>query len=320
MDWVLLAGLMLILALIVGLWLNANSRMTAITYRLIESGKLQEGTVESFGRIQQSMGALTEAGRKMEAVAEEVAGLSDLLKVPKVRGGVGELLLGDLLAQMLAPEQFRINHSFRSGERVDAVIKLQAGLVPVDAKFPLESFQRAIAAEDDAVRSKHKREFARALKGHINDIARKYILPDEGTFDFALMYIPAENVYYETIIRDEALGDEGGILTHALEKHVIPVSPNSFFAYLQAIALGFRGLQIEKRAKEIMGFLDRLAGDLARFRADYEVLGGHLDNARKKYDEADKRLGRFEEKLGGVRDPDSQLPGAETPRIGSDPD
>jgi len=320
MDWILLAGLVLVLALIVGVGLHANSRMNAITTRLIESGKLQEGTVESFGRIQQSMGALTEAGRRMEAVAEEVAGLSDLLKVPKVRGGVGELLLGDLLSQMLAPEQFRINHSFRSGERVDAVIKLQAGLVPVDAKFPLESFQRMIAAEDEAERSRHKREFARVLKGHINDIARKYILPDEGTFDFALMYIPAENVYYETIIRDEALGSEGGILSHALEKHVIPVSPNSFFAYLQAIALGFRGLQIEKRAKEIMGFLDRLAGDLARFRADYEVLGGHLDNARKKFDEADKRLGRFEEKLGGVQDPGSQLPGPETPRIerGSD--
>ncbi len=320
MDWILLAGLVLVLALILGLWLNANARMTAITHRLIESGKLQEGTVESFGRIQHSLGALTEAGRRMEEVGKEVAGLSDLLKAPKIRGGVGELLLGDLLSQMLAPEQYRINHGFRSGERVDAVIKLQAGLVPIDAKFPLESFQRAIAAEDETERTRHKREFARALKGHINDISRKYILPDEGTFDFALMYIPAENVYYETIIKDEALGEEGGILSHALEKHVIPVSPNSFFAYLQAIALGFRGLQIEKRAKEIMGFLDRLAGDLARFRTDYEVLGTHLDNARKKFDEADKRLGRFEEKLGSVRDTGSQLPSPEAPRIEVDPD
>jgi DNA recombination protein RmuC len=193
-------------------------------------------------------------------------------------------------------------------------------MVPVDSKFPLESFQRTLDSDDKADRIRHKKEFARAVEKHVNDIASKYILPDEGTFDFALMYIPAENVYYETIIKDDQLGDEASILGHALERHVIPVSPNSFYAYLQAIAMGFRGLQIEKQAKEIMGFLDRLVGDIARFRSDYNTLGGHLENARKKYDEAERRLGRFEEKLGSAREAGTAIPNQEQARLESDLD
>jgi DNA recombination protein RmuC len=191
---------------------------------------------------------------------------------------------------------------------VDAVIKLIGGIVPVDAKFPLESFQRMLAASDDAERERQKKDFIRAVKGHINDIARKYILPDERTLDFALMYIPAENVYYETIIKDEGLGEDRSIIAHALAKRVIPVSPNSFFAYLQAISLGLKGLQIEKQAKEIMRYLDRLQGDFGRFQDDFSTLGGHVERARKKYDEASIRLRRFEEKLLGARDPASELP------------
>lgn len=307
MDWIIPGGFAVLLILVLGLWLHSNSRMNAITHKLIESRQLQEGTVESFGRIQKTLGELSEAGRRMEQVGKEVAGLNDLLKAPKVRGGVGELLLGDLLSQSLTPDQFSLNYMFKSGERVDAVITLRMAMVPIDAKFPLESFRRLMAAEDGDERSKHKREFARAVKGHIDDIARKYILPDEGTFDFALMYIPAENVYYETIVKDEQLGDERGILGHALERRVIPVSPNSFFAYLQAIGMGLKGLQIEKRAHEIMGYLSRLQGDFGRFKLEYETLGGHLERARKKYEEASRSLDRFGEKLNNSREP---LPGS----------
>lgn len=319
-ELILFAVMGLLLLGVIGLSFFALSRMNHISQRLSENARAQQGTTESFAEIQRTLGQLTEAGRRMEEVSKEVTGLSDLLKAPKVRGGVGELLLGDLLSQMLAPEQYKVNHTFRSGERVDAVIRLQAGMVPVDSKFPLESFQRTLASEDEPERVRHKKEFVRAVKKHVNDIASKYILPDEGTFDFALMYIPAENVYYETIIKDEQLGDDLGLLGHAMKKHVIPVSPNSFYAYLQAIALGFRGLQIEKQASEIMGFLDRLVGDIARFRNDYNTLGGHLENARKKYDEAERRLGRFEEKLGSAREASTAVPGPERARLETDLD
>ncbi len=315
METTIVIVFVIVAVALVGLWVGlawfyvqTRNRMNAINERLIESSTLQRGTSESFGHIRETLGKLKEASRHMEQVGKEISGLGDLLRAPKVRGGIGELFLGDLLGQTLSPDQYELNHSFRSGERVDAVIVLKGGMVPVDAKFPLESFQRLIAAKDDDERVRHKREFVRAVRGHINDIARKYILPDEGTLDFALMYIPAENVYYETIIRDEGLGEDQGIIPHALAKRVIPVSPNSFYAYLQAICLGLKGLQIEKRAQEIMQYLGRLQGDFSRFREDFSTLGGHVERARKKYEEASVRLGRFEEKLIGAGEPSSELP------------
>jgi DNA recombination protein RmuC len=238
----------------------------------------------------------------MEEVGKNIASLSDILRAPKLRGGIGELLLGDLLSQILSPEHYKLQYSFSSGERVDAVIVLKVGMVPVDAKFPLESFQRIIASSEEEDQKKHKREFTRAVKVHIDSIAQKYILPDEGTFDFALMYIPAENVYYETIIKDEGLGEEKSLLSYALEKRVIPVSPNSFYAYLQAIALGLKGLQIEKKAQEIMQYLARIRGDFNHFKDEYSTLGGHIERARKKYDDASKSLDRFGDKLVSARD------------------
>ena len=282
---------------------QTNTKIDAISAQLIEAKTLQGQTTESFGHIQSSLGRLTEASRHMEEVGKNIAGLSDILRAPKFRGGIGELLLGDLLSQILSPEHYKLQYSFSSGERVDAVVILKVGMVPVDAKFPLESFQRMIASSEGEIQKKHRREFTRAVKGHIDDIAQKYILPDEGTFDFALMYIPAENVYYETIIKDEGLGEERSLLSYALEKRVIPASPNSFYAYLQAIALGLKGLRIEKRAQEIMQYLARLEGDFDRFKDEYDTLGGHIERARKKYDDASKSLGRFEDKLIGAQDP-----------------
>jgi len=286
---------------------QTNTKIDAINARLIEAKTLQGQTTESFGHIQSSLGRLTEASRHMEEVGKNIAGLSDILRAPKFRGGIGELLLGDLLSQILSPEHYKLQYSFSSGERVDAVIVLKVGMVPVDAKFPLESFQRMIASSEGEIQRKHRREFTRAVKGHIDGIAQKYILPDEGTFDFALMYIPAENIYYETIIKDEGLGEERSLLSYALEKRVIPASPNSFYAYLQAIALGLKGLQIEKKAQEIMQYLARIEGDFDRFKDEYSTLGGHIERARKKYDDASKSLDRFEDKLIGAQDPSRLL-------------
>ncbi len=286
---------------------QTNTKIDAIKTQLIETKMLQGQTTESFGHIQSSLGRLTEASRHMEEVGKNIAGLSDILRAPKLRGGIGELFLGDLLSQILSPEHYKLQYSFSSGDRVDAVIILKVGMVPVDAKFPLESLQRMITSSEEGDQKKHKREFTRAVKVHIDSIAQKYILPDEGTFDFALMYIPAESVYYETIIKDEGLGDEKSLLNYALEKRVIPVSPNSFYAYLQAIALGLKGLQIEKKAQEIMQYLARIRGDFDRFKGEYDTLGGHIERARKKYDDTSKSLGRFEDKLISARDPSRLL-------------
>lgn len=304
---VILFFLVALFAALLWVWERTNRRIDALNERLIETSQLQRGTSESFVQIQQNLGQLTEAGRHMEQVGKEISSLSDLLRAPKLRGGIGELFLGDLLDQMLSPEQYQLQYTFQSGERVDAVIKLAAGMVPVDSKFPLDSFQRMLNMDDAEARDKERRVFLRAVRGHIDDIADKYIRPDEGTFDFALMYIPAENVYYEVIIGDEVSHEGRTVISHALDRKVIPVSPNSFYAYLQAIALGLRGLQIEEQAQQILGYLGRLEGDFRRFQESFNVLGTHLENARKKYEETDRLAASVQTKLAIARQPGPDL-------------
>ncbi|MGH7898676.1 MAG: DNA recombination protein RmuC, partial [Candidatus Binatia bacterium] len=230
---------------------------------------------------------------------------------PKLRGGLGELLLGELLAQILPLEHFTLQHEFRSGEKVDAVIRIGDGLVPIDAKFPLEDFRRALEAEGDVERGKARKAFLGRVRKHVDAIASKYIVPDEGTYDFALMYVPAENVYYETLIRSES--DEDAVNAYALGKRVIPVSPASFFAYLQAILIGFKGMRIEERTRQILAELSRLQGDLERFRDDFRLIGKHLGYASGSFASADRRLERLAERFAAIESAETpiEIPQAE---------
>jgi len=269
------------------------SSMDSVNQRL-------DGAARVIGDVNKQLGTLSKTAENMQEVGRNISSLQDILRSPKIRGGLGEYLLADLLAQILPPQHYQLQYVFGSGEKVDAVVRLSNRLVPVDAKFPLENFRRLVEARSDEERKRQRREFVRDVKKHVDAIAKKYILPHEGTFDFALMYIPAENVYYETIIKDEDFGEEKSIAGYAIERRVIPVSPNSFYAYLQAIVLGLRGLRVEERAQEIISSLSQLQGDLARFRTEFDTLGSHITNAAKKYDEADKRLTKFEDRLEGV--------------------
>jgi DNA recombination protein RmuC len=259
-------------------------------------GERLDNAARVVGQVQRSLGGLEEANRKIYEVGKDIASLQEILRAPKLRGGLGEFLLEDLLGQILPSQHFSIQHGFRSGEKVDAVIKLGSGLVPVDAKFPLENFRRIVEVANDEEKNRARRQFVVDVKKHIDAIAGKYILPDEGTYDFALMYIPAENVYYETIIRD-GVPEEKSLSHYAMGKHVIPVSPNSLYAYLQAIVLGLKGMKIEDRAKEIIQYLNRLQGDFSKFRDEFALLGKHVGHAQASYQTADRRLEQFGQKL-----------------------
>jgi len=264
------------------------------------SGQFQRTTGDigtTLGDVKKDLGKMEAVTQEVLSKAKNIANLEDLLRAPKFRGGLGELFLGDLLAQILPPAHFTLQHKFKSGEKVDAAVKIGAYLVPIDSKFPLENFKKFMSEKEGKEKDDLRKKFAADVKKHIQDIAHKYILPDEGTYDFALMYIPAENVYYETILRDESYGEDRSILTYALDKRVIPVSPNSFFAYLQVIVLGLKGMKIEKDAQVIFQSLARLQGDLKRFSKDFQILGSHLVNAKSKFDDAEKRLNRFSDKL-----------------------
>ncbi|HUI67986.1 MAG TPA: DNA recombination protein RmuC [Nitrospirota bacterium] len=281
--------------------MQVNTQLGQVTQQLQKSTGDLNTRLDNAARVVQEvskgLGSLSEATKKVFDVGKDIASLQEILRSPKLRGGLGELFLGDLLSQIFPLAYFTLQHKFKSGEIVDAVIRLGHGLVPVDAKFPLENFRRVVETASEDERKAAKKKFIADVKKHIDAIASKYILPDEGTFDFALMYIPAENVYYELIIRDEVVDTDKALLNYAFAKRVIPVSPNSFYAYLQTILLGLKGLHIEEQAQEILKDLARLTGDFERFKADFEVVGKHLTNTKTKYDEADKRLDRFGDQL-----------------------
>ncbi len=252
--------------------------------------------------VRERLGQLAAVTQRLEAVGQSVTKVQELLQVPRLRGTLGEVWLEELLRQILPAGLYRIQHAFRSGEKVDAAIVVGDRLIPVDAKFPLEACQRMLAA-DPASLDRERRAFRKSLRERIDEIADKYIRPDEGTFEFALMYVPAESVYYEAAVRGETLEDEESVVGYALRRKVIPVSPNTFYAYLAAILHGLRGLEVERQARDILASLGGLQQQFSRFETAYQLVGRHLDHAVRQYQEADRQIGLIQdrfEKITGV--------------------
>lgn len=257
--------------------------------------------------VHQKLGSLQESSRQIQEIGKDISSLQNILRAPKIRGGFGEYLLEDLLRQILPQSNFTVQHTFKDGTVVDAVIRLGEGLVPIDSKFPLESFQRFIETEDEREKGVHKREFLRTVKARVDEIAGKYINPDEGTFDFAMMYIPAENVFYEIIITDNLTNRRYELFNYALERHVIPVSPNSFYSYLMAIVFGLKGFRIEKKAKTIIGELSKVQSAFIDFYGDFTVVGKHIKNASSKFEDSARMADRFNEQIRRVTGVQSEL-------------
>jgi DNA recombination protein RmuC len=262
-----------------------------------------ESASQTTNKIHERLGKVDEATTQMLERAKDLARLEQALRPPKARGGFGELLLENLLRDRLPPSAYDMQHTFDSGERVDAVVRADR-IIPVDSKFPLDNYTRLVESEADDERQLAERQFARDVKQHIDAIAAKYIRPDEGTYDFAFMYIPVEAVYYEL-----ACGKTGALLSYAHERRVFPVSPTTFTAYLQVIALGLRGMQIEEHAHEVMAYVADLQRDFDRFSDDFDKIGTHIGHAQSKYHEAGKRLDRLETKLERAVEEQEELEG-----------
>jgi DNA recombination protein RmuC len=256
--------------------------------------------LQAVSEVRQQLGRLHEASERIREVGKDISGLKEILQAPQFRGGLGEFLLEEVLAQLYPKEFYSTQHVFESGERVDAVLHVGQGLIPIDSKFPLESFRRFTEATGDKPESEirqARRQFRADVRKHIDDIAKKYIRPTENFYDFALMYIPAENVYYESIIREEHGTEETGLFEYALDKRVIPVSPNTLFAYLQVIALGLKGMKVEETAQKILAGLGQLEVDLGKVQASFDKVGTQLAYAQSNVADAQRRLGDFTQHL-----------------------
>lgn len=302
-----------------GLQEELNRLNEIVERRLSDAGRNMgerlDNAAKVIGDVRQQLGQMDEASKRIFEVGRDISELQQTLQAPKLRGSMGEYLLNELLVQILPQKGYENQYRFKDGEIADAVIKLSSGIIPIDAKFPLENFKRILSSGDngEAITSAG-RAFARDVKKHIDAIAQKYIRTDEGTFDFALMYIPSESVFYEIIARDEWNPGEP-LLKYALEKRVVPVSPNSFYAYLQTILLGLRGMRVEENAREIMDGILRLQKELEVFAGDFGLVGTHLNNSLKKYAEAARRFDMLAMKLEQLTGLSKAVQGDNTPSL-----
>jgi DNA recombination protein RmuC len=264
----------------------------ALPATLAEGAREQLGVL---GDVRDRLGALQATTRQLERLGQSVGEVERLLQVPKLRGTIGERWLEQLLADVMPSGSFELQYAFRSGERVDAVVRVGDRLVPVDAKFPLEACRRMVLAGSEEERERERRAFLRSVRARVDEIAERYLRPDENTFEFALMYIPAESVYYEAVVRDAGTDGEQGVLEYALARKVVPVSPHTFYAYLLVVLHGLRGLEVEARAREILDGLGALRQQFDAFWTAHDKVGTHLANAARQYEESMRLRGRVED-------------------------
>jgi len=244
---------------------------------------LRKSFGDGFSKLVQELGRVQEIGHTLRD-------FQDFLRSPKLRGGVGEQVLNDLLAEVLPKKNFQTQYQFREGQIVDAIVKTKQGLIPIDSKFPMDSFQRYAKAKKED-KENYLKEFIRDIKKHIDDVSRKYILPQEGTLDYAIMYVPAESVFSEITVNQPEL------LEYAHQKKVILVSPNTFYYFLKIIMIGLEGAKIEEASKRILDGLKAIQQESVKFGDELSVLTGHIDDAKKASERVTNRYLRLSGKI-----------------------
>jgi DNA recombination protein RmuC len=302
----MLEPLLLLIAVIalafVALAMRETRAQVAILQRALDaqSASLQSAvsvgtrqTQSAIGDVRERLGALQEQSREVADLARDIGSLQELLRPPKLRGGIGELMLERLLEDVL-PGRYRRQYEFPSTRtRVDAVVAIGDKLVAIDAKFPLDSFVEMAAGSAEERRAR-RRAFVATVRRHVDAIADRYIVPKDGTLDIAFMYVPSEAVYYELAV---AADPDFDLRAYCAERRVVPVSPSTLQAFLAAVHLGLQGLALQQSARELQRCLGQLGQDLARLEDEHEKLGRHLDNARSAHESTTRWLTRVGERL-----------------------
>ncbi len=233
--------------------------------------------------------------KQIQEKVKDVASFQEIFRAPKLRGQWGEASLEYILAQHFSKELYKTQYLFSSGEQVDTVLSLPNGkILPIDAKFPVENFEKMIHAGSETEKNFFKKSFLDDVKNRILEISSKYILPSEGTVDFALMYIPAEAVYYEMI---NQIGKEVDITAFAWQKRVVLCSPNTIYLTLRTIEHWFKDTQISKQTQDILKKLSRIHQDAEKLMENFRKLGSHIQNAKSAYDDSRDRLSLLDERV-----------------------
>jgi DNA recombination protein RmuC len=253
-----------------------------------------DNAAQYISRVAKELGQMSELGESMRD-------LQVFLQSPKLRGNIGEQVLKDLISQAFPKGSFYLQYTFKSGEKVDAAIKTTAGIIPIDSKFPLENFRKMTTADSKIERTKAKKEFVRDVKKHIVDIAKKYILPEEGTLDFAFMYLPSEMVFYE-------VANNAPLLEFARQYRIYPVSPNTLYVHLQTVLLSFEGQKIELRSRQVFRLLRALQKDYQKTESVMQVLGKHLNNAYNQFANVLQNFSLLGQKLNSSQQLESEEP------------
>jgi DNA recombination protein RmuC len=281
----------------------------ALDSRMAESARQTHDTMRSqlgessrlIKEITEEITSVKEIGRETGKFAEQLKGLQDILKNPKQRGILGEYYLETVLKNVLPPGMFQMQYMFANGEIVDAAVFIDKKIVPVDSKFSLDNYNRYIHAEG-AERVAMEKAFVNDLKLRITETA-KYIRPEEGTMDFAFMFIPSEGIYYDLLTNQVGAGEEENLIQRASGKHkVIIVSPTSFLAYLQTVMQGMKALQIEQKAVEIQKRVGELGKHVGAYEDYYKKLGNALGTAVSHYNSGYKELGKIDKDVYRITD------------------
>ena len=278
-----------------------NEALSSTSNNMVKT--LQENTKQLTARLDKAASVIRDVGKEvgqMSEIGRNMKDLQEFLKSPKLRGNIGEEVLKDLISQMFPKSSFHLQYQFKSGERVDAAIKTDAGILPIDSKFPMENFQKMSKAEGKVEKDVFEKEFVRDVKKHIDAISKKYILPDEGTMDFALMYVPSESVYYELVNMTE-------LMDYARRARIYIVSPSTLYAHLQTILLSFEGKKIEAHSKEVFRTLRALQIDYDKVQDNMGVLGKHINNASAQFSNVTSQFLNMGQKLNSTRNLEEKI-------------
>jgi DNA recombination protein RmuC len=277
---------------------SLNQMMSATQTEVSRSKDLiSDHLVKSLDNMKQMAGTIQKLVQQQEDAQKLGQSLKDLLQTPKLRGNYGETILEEMVERVLPKGIWQTQYQIDGREMVDLVIRFKDVIIPVDAKFPRDDYRRYIEAKDQAEKELLWKRYEEAVKRQIVSIEAKYIKPDQGTTNFALMFIPSEAVYYETIAENNFLGMPSRLYAVAQEHNVIPVSPNTFYAFLQVLLLGIKNIDIIKEAKKLQEGLDALERNFELFYKQYEDVGREIAKASESFRKGDAHIKRFKNNL-----------------------